>query len=169
MSSPAQLLGKLDALAKTDTAAFKTAVEEIAGKLRDAAKATSDPNEEKALTDLAAGFTEAAKTGNTSSLKPPQGPPPGGPPPGGPPPAGGAGGASSSTSKTYDPADSNEDGVVSAQEQAAYDAKQAALGKEQSNALGAYRRTMHTAADAKVDGVLNSILSVVDAFSSVKA
>ena len=58
----------------------------------------------------------------------PDGPPPG-PPPGG---AGGAGGAAdstsstSSTSSTTEPADTNGDGTVSAQEQAAYETKQAA-------------------------------------------
>ena len=55
----------------------------------------------------------------------PDGPPPG-PPPGG---AGGAGGAadstSSSTTSTTEPADTNGDGTVSAQEQAAYETKQA--------------------------------------------
>lgn len=57
----------------------------------------------------------------------PDGPPPG-PPPGG---AGGAGGAAdstsstSSTSSTTEPADTNGDGTVSAQEQAAYETKQA--------------------------------------------
>jgi hypothetical protein len=48
---------------------------------------------------------------------------PDGPPPG--PPPGGAGDGTSSTSSTTEPADANGDGTVSAQEQAAYDTKQA--------------------------------------------
>ncbi len=56
---------------------------------------------------------------------PPPGPPPEGAPPGGPPPAGGgaaagasgaSGTSSTSSTTTYDPLDTNEDGVVSAQE-----------------------------------------------------
>jgi hypothetical protein len=52
----------------------------------------------------------------------------GGKPQGAPPAGGGGGGgkagaASSSSSKTYDPADANEDGTVSEQERQAYDAQ----------------------------------------------
>jgi hypothetical protein len=60
--------------------------------------------------------------------KRPDGPPPG-PPPGGAGGPGGAGSAdstaSTSTSSTTEPADANGDGTVSAQEQAAYETKQA--------------------------------------------
>ena len=61
----------------------------------------------------------------------PDGPPPG-PPPGG---AGGPGGAestdsTSSTSSTTEPADTNGDGTVSAQEQAAYETKEAGAQRE---------------------------------------
>jgi hypothetical protein len=64
----------------------------------------------------------------------PDGPPPG-PPPGG---AGGPGGAASadsatgtsSTSSTTEPADTNGDGTVSAQEQAAYETKEAGAQRE---------------------------------------
>jgi Ca2+-binding EF-hand superfamily protein len=62
----------------------------------------------------------AIKNGN---LKPPSGAsggPGGSGAPGGPSGAGGAGGASSSTKKTYDAADTNQDGVVSPQEKAIY-------------------------------------------------
>lgn len=66
----------------------------------------------------------AIKTGN---LKPPSGGPQGKPPSGGP--QGGASGAgtpsgASSSSKSYAAADTNEDGVVSAQETLIYDMKQ---------------------------------------------
>ena len=62
---------------------------------------------------------EAARPQGGNSTQGAQGPQgAGGPPPGGPPPAGGAGGASSA-STTYDPLDTNEDGVVSLAERLA--------------------------------------------------
>jgi len=70
-------------------------------------------------------------------------------PAGGPPPAGGGSQAASTTgggAETYEPADANEDGKVSAQEQQAYDAR---LAAERAAAQGAgSRRTAE--ADAAV-------------------
>lgn len=61
------------------------------------------------------------------------------PPPGGP---GGPGGASASSSTTYDPLDTNEDGVVSAAEQAA--------GAAQTDAITALFKTIDTDGDGSV-------------------
>ena len=62
---------------------------------------------------------EAGRPQGQNSTQGAQGPEgAGGPPPGGPPPAGGTGGASSA-STTYDPLDTNEDGVVSLAERLA--------------------------------------------------
>lgn len=61
------------------------------------------------------------------------------PPPGGP---GGPGGASASNGTTYDPLDTNEDGVVSASEQAA--------GAEQADAITALFKTIDTDGDSSI-------------------
>ena len=61
------------------------------------------------------------------------------PPPGGP---GGPGGASASSGTTYDPLDTNEDGVVSAAEQAA--------GAAQTDAITALFKTIDTDGDSSV-------------------
>lgn len=63
------------------------------------------------------------------------------PPPGGP---GGPGGASASSSTTYDPLDTNEDGVVSAAEQAA--------GAAQTDAITALFKTIDTDGDSSISG-----------------
>ena len=61
------------------------------------------------------------------------------PPPGGP---GGPGGASASSGTTYDPLDTNEDGVVSAAEQAA--------GAAQTDAITALFKTIDTDGDSSI-------------------
>jgi hypothetical protein len=62
-------------------------------------------------------------------------PPAGGRPPGGAGHAGGAGAAGGGSSKTYDPADTNEDGKVSIQESLVYDlSHQAQLGTTNTDA-----------------------------------
>lgn len=82
-------------------------------------------------------FEAAAPPKPPEGGMPPQGSegaPPGPPPAGGPGGGGGAAGASSSSSKTYDPADTNEDGTVSEKEREAYAAKhptQQAQGQDQ--------------------------------------
>lgn len=72
----------------------------------------------------------------------------GGPPPGGPPPASGA-------NASYDPLDTNQDGVVSAEEQAAGDAAQASL------------ESLLSAVDSNQDGELSG--SEIDTFEKVLA
>lgn len=76
-----------------------------------------------------AEFKDAAPK-NSPNGGPPQGRP-SGPPPGGPPPGGGAGGPAgakganaTSSSKSTDPADTNQDGTVSEMERLAYASKQ---------------------------------------------
>lgn len=77
-------------------------------------------------------------------------PPAGGPPPGGPPTAGGAGGSegggggSVSGVKTYDPLDTNEDGVVSLAERMA--------GDVSTDAVQALLQAIDTDGDSQVSG-----------------
>jgi Ca2+-binding EF-hand superfamily protein len=77
-----------------------------------------------------AEFKDAA-TKNSPNGDPPQGRP-SGPPPGGPPPGGGPAGAkgvnAASSNQIFDPADTNQDGTVSATERLAYASKQQTLG-----------------------------------------
>lgn len=66
--------------------------------------------------------------------------------PSGAPPAGGGGGApgagaASSSEQTYDPADTNEDGTVSEQEQLIYEAKQAAAKAQSASQDHAKEKT----------------------------
>ena len=105
------LVAKMAADSNTDStssASTTSASDDLFAKL--------DANGDGSLskTELDAGRSEGAHAAKGSHG--PQGA--GGPPPGGPPPAGGAGG-SSSASTTYDPLDTNQDGVVSAQERMA--------------------------------------------------
>jgi len=84
-----------------------------------------------------------------------------GPPPGGPPPAGGGGGegggsastssTSSSSSTSYDPLDTNQDGVVSAQERAA-------------GVLQDLLKTLTTAMDSNKDGNISK--GEIDSFKT---
>jgi hypothetical protein len=95
------------------------------------AKADQDGDGSLSVTDLSAMMAEhetraAARGGAPAGAggPPPGGPPPGGPPPGGAPPGGATGkGASSSTEQTEDtdPADTNDDGTVSAAEKLIYE------------------------------------------------
>ncbi len=75
------------------------------------------------------------------------------PPPGGP---GGPGGASASSSTTYDPLDTNEDGVVSAAEQAA--------GAAQTDAITALFKTIDTDGDSSISG--EEVRSFIDQLTS---
>jgi len=164
LSGPAALSKKLEALSKSDPAKFKEAVNTIAKKLNEAADAATNPHEKEMLTDMASKFTKAGETGDASDLKPSGRPPAGGPPPGGAPPGGApssGGSGASSKSQYYDPADTNQDGKVSLQEQAAYDAKQASK-KEDSTGLGAYKQALHSAADQKAASLMASLNSIVD-------
>ncbi|MES2611351.1 MAG: EF-hand domain-containing protein [Pseudomonadota bacterium] len=75
------------------------------------------------------------------------------PPPGGPP---GPGGASASSSTTYDPLDTNEDGVVSAAEQAA--------GAAQADAIMSLFKTIDTDGDSSISS--EEAQSFIDQLSS---
>jgi EF-hand domain pair len=84
-----------------------------------------------------AEFKDAAPK-NSPNGGPPQGRP-SGPPPGGPPPGGGAGGPAgakgintASSSKSTDPADTNQDGTVSEVERLAYASKQQTIAATKS-------------------------------------
>jgi hypothetical protein len=78
-----QFMSKMSDLEKTDPAKAKQVLQTIASKLTDAAgQATGD--EAQHLKDLAAKFTQAADTGDLSSIQPPKG---GHGHPHGPPPA----------------------------------------------------------------------------------
>jgi len=155
-SGPAQMFQKLQALAKSDPAKFKETTAAMAKTVQDAADAATDPREKEKLTELAKKFTEASKTGDASGLKPPEH----GGGHRGPPPAGGPPGGASGSSKETDPADTNQDGKVSEQERAAYDAKQ-----QQSKAVGAYAKSMKEGHEAKGHALFDSLSAMVDAAS----
>ncbi len=139
VSGPAQMLSQLQQLQAQDPTKFKQVMSSIASTLQKDAKSASDPQAQHMLNDLASRFQKAGDTGDLSALQPPSGGPggpppgggPGGPPPGGAAPGGAPGGgeasttSSSSSSKTHDPADTNYDGKVSAEERLAYASKQA--------------------------------------------
>jgi hypothetical protein len=170
LSGPAEVLNKLSSLARTDPTKFRQVVDEIAKTLDEAAGATSDPVMKKTLNDMATVFTQAGKTGDLSAVKPPSGPPPGGGQPsgGGPPPGGGSppGGVSptaggGSAPKTYAAADTNKDGVVTLEEQVAYDAQQASKKAAANAGVGVYRRTLQGAAEEKSQSLFASLGSVL--------
>ena len=155
VSGASKLYASLQALAKSDPAALKETLAADAKKLTDAAKTQTDSTTKKAMTDLAAKFTEASKTGDLSGLAPPAG---GAAPPKG---KGGGGGGGGGGTIVYQPADTNEDGTVSLQEQEAYDAKQAAKTSD-STGLGAYKQALHSAADHKAASLMATLNSIVD-------
>ena len=177
---PAELFRKLESLSKSDPAKFKDVAAAIATKLGDAADVATDPNQKQMLTELAGTFTEAARTGDASDLKPSGGA--GGPPPGGgaggPPPGGGAGGpprgGAGAAARIYDPADANRDGTISATERAGYSARQVeatgettgeTAGTDHSNGsagIEAYQRVMDDASRAQMDTLLSSLSSIAD-------
>jgi len=154
LSGLAELFQKLADLQKSSPSKFQEAMKEIAQKLKDAAAAATDPSEQKALTELADAVTKAAQTGDLSSLEKPSAAP------------GGGGAGAGSATKTFDPADANQDGVVTEQEQAAYDAAQAAPSGATSTALQTYGKVLHSAADAKESALFSSLNSIVDSVAA---
>ncbi len=149
ISDGASMLAKLSDLKTSDPEKFQSTMKDMADHMRQAAKEQGG-DAAKFLNALADKVTEAAKTGDLSSLKPPSGPPPAGGPRGahGPPGAGGPGpagppgrteGAGSShggsaTKKSTEAADANGDGKVSTMERIAYDAKHPKLDTSKANA-----------------------------------
>jgi hypothetical protein len=166
LSGPAELFKKLEALAKSDPAKFKQATQEISEKLTEEANAAADPGAKEMLTGLAAKFKTASQSGDASALKPPQGPPPAGGPHKSGGPSGKAAGGSGGGTKTYDPADANQDGTVTLQEQVDYDAKKVTKSEEDSTALSAYKKVLHAAADQKANRLLSSLNSIYDSVVS---
>jgi hypothetical protein len=156
VSGPAQMLAKLSELQKSDPAKLKEVATSVASALTTAAGAASDPQESKMLKEIASRFQSVASTGDLSALQPPKGgpggrPPAGGRPPGGPPPGAAAGAkkSSASSAKATDPADTNQDGKVSNEEQRAYDEKVAAAkrsleGKSATGSQSARERYEHS-------------------------
>jgi hypothetical protein len=84
LSKLGELFSKLQDLESSDPAKAKQVLSSIASTLSE--KANSSDNRDPHLQELADKFTEAAKTGDLSALKPsgghhrPEGPPPGSPP-----------------------------------------------------------------------------------------
>jgi hypothetical protein len=76
LSKGGQQMSQLKKLQATDPDKFKEAAQKISDQLTEKAKDTSDSNEASKLTDLAAKFADAAKTGSMDGLKP-QAPPSG--------------------------------------------------------------------------------------------
>lgn len=168
LSGATALSSKLEALSKSDPAKFKKAMDEVATKLTDQANASTDPKEKETLQNLAGEFTKAGETGDVSGLKPQHHSQSGHG--GGAPPAGGAGagGASqtsqtSQTSETDDPADTNQDGVVTVTERQAYEAKQqSAITPQQAEGLSTYQRVAHSGDEQKASALFSTVNSVLD-------
>jgi len=152
LSGLADLFSKLEALQQSDPSKLKEALAAIAKKLSEAAKSAATPEEKKALIDLADKFGQAAKTGDLASVEKAIS--------GGPSGPGDVGGSGGGAAQTYDPADTNQDGTVSLQERLAYEAKAAAA--DSSTGLGAYRKILLAAADAKAGALFSSLSAVVD-------
>lgn len=180
ISKPADLLARLAEQKSADPEGFKQAMSAISEKLGQAAEAASSPEEAQALKDLAGKFQSAGESGDLSALASPKRgshpPPPGGPQgaggPKGPPPSGGHGGPggpkkadaadakSASTSAAKDPADTDEDGKVSAKEKAAYEAAQA------KKAAASYEATAKSDHEHGMHKVFETLKSVVDSVLS---
>lgn len=174
VSGPAQTLNKLQALQKSDPAKFKEVMSAISDKLSSAAQSSTNPAEQKALTDAAARFKSAGDSGDLSALAPQKGggggrakrssdAPPGGGAQGAPPPKAAA--QPSANAAVTSPADANGDGKVSAAEQAAYDAKQATGSAGSPSAQRAYGHGHGQGggggAFAQVGAIVDSVLSGV--------
>jgi hypothetical protein len=69
-SQVAKLFKELHQLQSSNPTEFKQVLTEAAGKLKDAAEQSSDPNEASFLNDLASKFQKAADTGDLSTLTP---------------------------------------------------------------------------------------------------
>ena len=173
VSGPGQLLAKLKQLQQSDPTKFKQVMSTLSDTLSEEAKSTTDSRGQKMLTDLAAKFKTAGETGDLSSLTPPQRGAEGGK---------GAGGAraggqakksgsesasssstsSSSSTEETDPADTNEDGTVSASEALAYAASKAADDSKQASSASSYEK-MAQHGHEKMQDTMNRLLSIVDA------
>jgi hypothetical protein len=163
MSGPGQIMAKLKDLQQSDPAKFKQVMQAVSESLKEQAQSASDPQEQKALTQVAGQFAQAAQSGDLSALRPQGGQDAhGAPPAGGPPPATGGGKAASSSastssaSETYEPADTNQDGTVSLQEREAYAAKQAASGTQAYRAHDDGMAKVFAAVSAAIDDALGS-------------
>lgn len=144
-SGPSKLFAKLEALSKSDPAKFKEVTAQLAKTVQAAADQASDPREKQMLGDLAKKFSDASQTGDASGLKPPEGKGRHG--------GGGGGGGT----KVFAAADTNQDGVVSPAEAAAYEARQ------QSKASRAYSHTQDQARQDKGKALFTQLQQIVDA------
>ncbi len=79
-SKGAELMGKLRDLQSSDPEKFKEVAQTISDKLTEAAGNATDSNQAKFFSDMAGKFADAAKSGDMSSLTPPEKPQGGTPP-----------------------------------------------------------------------------------------
>ena len=70
ISEGGKMMSKLKELQSSDPEKFKEVAQTISDKLSEQAKSASDSGAANMLSDMAAGFAEAAKTGSMDSLKP---------------------------------------------------------------------------------------------------
>ncbi len=73
-SKGAEMMQKLSDLASSDPEKFKEAAQKISDSLSEAASNSSDSNEAKMYSEMADKFSEAAQSGDMSSLTPPKAP-----------------------------------------------------------------------------------------------
>ncbi len=147
-SGPAKLFKQLEALAKSDPEKFKKVTAELAKTVQTAADQATDPREKQMLGDLAKKFADASESGDASALKPPEGK-------GGPRGHGDGDGGKGGAAKTFDVADTNEDGTVSAAEAAAYALKQ------QSKAAKAYAHSQEQSRESKGKALFAQLEQIV--------
>lgn len=179
VSGPGQLLAKLEQLRQSDPSKFKQVMSSLSDTLAEEAKSSSDPRGQKMLSELSAKFKAAGESGDLSGLTPPQHGPGGGRAPDGTPPAGGPphggahhgghakgakGGASSNATGggQTDPADTNQDGIVSASEALAYQTAHGSDDSSQSSSAKSYEK-MADHGREKMESTFSHLLAIVDA------
>jgi HSP90 family molecular chaperone len=151
-SGPAKLFKELEAMAKSDPEKFKKVTAELAKTVQAAADQATDPREKQMLGDLAKKFADASQSGDASALKPPGGR---GGPRGHGDGDGDGGKGGGGAAKTFDAADTNQDGTVSAAEAAAYELKQ------QSKAAKAYSHSQEQSRESKGKALFAQLEQVV--------
>lgn len=160
LSKPAEMMKKLAALKESDPAKFQEVVSNIANKLDEAAQSATG-EEQARLSDLASKFSQAAESGDLSSLQPPeggggrgQGGPhgprsAGGPPPPPPPDA------------TSESDEDTDDASTSA---SATSSTTSASSPSSTNlrAMASYKKHERDGADSALRSVMDSAMSMID-------
>lgn len=175
MSNPAQLLSKLKQLQESDPTKFKEVLAKLTSTVAEQTKNTTDPEEQKMLSELASRLQQAGRTGDVGALSPNKAKPDDkaaggvGPTSDGqrPPPNGKVKGAEHAEKSTdavlkgrVDPADTNKDGTVSLSEQKTYNTQNE---KRLERARVAYGASGDEGRSQNMKGLMEKLMSIVDA------